>query len=171
MKTCRDKIHKAKYDRGRRRNETKEDRDRRNERRRELYAINPEARRKHNRQWRQSNPEKVKLQVQRRRARIKKARGRFFLGDWEEIKDMFIGLCAYCGRYKSLTIDHIIPLSRDGQHDKHNIVPACISCNSQKHTSVSGWPIMTKRKDVVEFYRKTLDDAKLMAIAFAESVS
>ena len=39
-----------------------------------------------------------------------------------------------------LTQDHVIPLSKGGQHIKENIVPACPSCNSKKgnrmlHTS------------------------------------
>ncbi|WP_203620386.1 HNH endonuclease [Streptomyces sp. SID8499] len=30
------------------------------------------------------------------------------------------------------TVDHVIPLSRGGQHAEGNLVPACKSCNSSK---------------------------------------
>lgn len=44
--------------------------------------------------------------------------------------------CHYCGMVFSEqvppTIDHVIPLSRGGEHTKANIVLACQSCNSRK---------------------------------------
>ena len=41
--------------------------------------------------------------------------------------------CQYCGAQgKSLTIDHIIPRSRNGQHTWENVVTACIPCNHRK---------------------------------------
>ena len=45
------------------------------------------------------------------------------------------GLCYYCnervGR-KSLTMDHVVPISRGGKSKKGNIVPACKECNNKK---------------------------------------
>lgn len=32
----------------------------------------------------------------------------------------------------SLTMDHVIPLSRGGDHSIDNIVPSCFSCNASK---------------------------------------
>lgn len=41
--------------------------------------------------------------------------------------------CQYCGREsRSLTIDHIIPRYRGGQHTWENVVSACIACNRRK---------------------------------------
>ena len=41
--------------------------------------------------------------------------------------------CQYCGTQgKNLTIDHIIPRSRNGQHTWDNVVTACIPCNHRK---------------------------------------
>src|SRR3990167_47943 len=44
--------------------------------------------------------------------------------------------CFYCRHKAKLTIDHVIPLSKGGQHTMENVVPACLSCNSKKHDSI-----------------------------------
>jgi 5-methylcytosine-specific restriction endonuclease McrA len=41
--------------------------------------------------------------------------------------------CQYCGRQvKPLTIDHVIPRYRGGQHAWENVVTACTACNRRK---------------------------------------
>ncbi len=41
--------------------------------------------------------------------------------------------CQYCGKQsQQLTIDHIIPRHREGQHTWENVVSACIPCNHRK---------------------------------------
>ena len=41
--------------------------------------------------------------------------------------------CQYCGkRVKQLTLDHVIPRYRGGQHTWENVVSACIPCNRRK---------------------------------------
>jgi 5-methylcytosine-specific restriction endonuclease McrA len=40
--------------------------------------------------------------------------------------------CAYCDRKRRLTIDHIIPVSKNGVHMMFNIALACRPCNSRK---------------------------------------
>jgi 5-methylcytosine-specific restriction endonuclease McrA len=41
--------------------------------------------------------------------------------------------CQYCGvKAKGLTIDHIIPRSRGGEHSWSNLVTACPDCNRKK---------------------------------------
>lgn len=40
--------------------------------------------------------------------------------------------CQYCGKRKDLTLDHVIPSSRGGQHTWLNLVTACKSCNARK---------------------------------------
>lgn len=53
--------------------------------------------------------------------------------EWEELIFLYGGCCAYCEQpTKSLTQDHIVPLSKGGTHTADNIVPACLSCNSSK---------------------------------------
>lgn len=41
--------------------------------------------------------------------------------------------CQYCGqKTRQLTLDHIIPRYRGGQHTWENVVSACIACNRRK---------------------------------------
>ncbi|NQT05397.1 MAG: HNH endonuclease [Dehalococcoidia bacterium] len=41
--------------------------------------------------------------------------------------------CQYCGKEtKNLTLDHVIPRYRDGQHTWENVVSACVPCNRRK---------------------------------------
>ncbi len=41
--------------------------------------------------------------------------------------------CQYCGKEsRSLTLDHVIPRYRGGQHTWENIVAACVPCNRRK---------------------------------------
>lgn len=41
--------------------------------------------------------------------------------------------CQYCGKHGSdLTIDHVIPRHRGGQHTWDNVVTACKTCNHRK---------------------------------------
>ncbi len=42
-------------------------------------------------------------------------------------------ICQYCGKEaKQLTLDHVIPRFRGGQHTWENVVSACASCNRRK---------------------------------------
>ena len=40
--------------------------------------------------------------------------------------------CQYCGSTKQLTLDHVIPRSKGGNHSWDNVVTACERCNSRK---------------------------------------
>ena len=53
--------------------------------------------------------------------------------EWLAILDRYNNKCAYCGKSGRMTIDHVIPVVRGGQHTVKNIVPACAACNSEKH--------------------------------------
>ena len=43
-------------------------------------------------------------------------------------------VCIYCGSAEDLTLDHLIPLTREGPHCQDNLAVACRSCNSSKGT-------------------------------------
>lgn len=43
--------------------------------------------------------------------------------------------CYYCGNTAN-TADHIVPISKGGTHEEHNLVAACHACNSGKKDRV-----------------------------------
>lgn len=58
--------------------------------------------------------------------------GSLTVHQWGAIVDAFDERCCYCGRRSVLTIEHVIPLARGGQHSADNVAPACRSCNCRK---------------------------------------
>ncbi len=63
--------------------------------------------------------------IRRPRPRVKLTRREIF------IRDQFT--CQYCGRrMHDLTIDHVVPKSRGGEHTWENLVSACKACNHRK---------------------------------------
>lgn len=57
--------------------------------------------------------------------------------------------CQYCGSNRRLTLDHVMPLSRGGQHTWNNVVTACERCNQRKSDRTpqeAGMPLHTKPK-------------------------
>ncbi|PAX59782.1 HNH endonuclease [Brunnivagina elsteri] len=68
--------------------------------------------------------------------------------------------CQYCGSTKHLTLDHVIPRSKGGQHTWDNVVAACERCNSTKSDRLlheTGMVLKTKLKAPIH-----------PAVAFAE---
>jgi 5-methylcytosine-specific restriction endonuclease McrA len=90
--------------------------------------------------WRDSNPEKRIVSNARRRALVNGAGGRGVSAiEWETCK-LIWGGCAYCPSMGPLDMDHVVPLSRGGDHDITNVVPACDRCNSSKNKKLlSEW--------------------------------
>ena len=100
---------------------------------RKYYIENKELYKK----WKLKNRDKVKeiskFYQQRRKSKMKKIQYSLSVKEWQQIKDFFNHCCAYCGKpSKRLTQEHFIPVSRNGEYTKHNIIPACLSCNSSK---------------------------------------
>jgi 5-methylcytosine-specific restriction endonuclease McrA len=95
--------------------------------------------------WIKDHPEYARAAVKRRRA-IKLSAQIVDLTDaqWEIIKQTYRHNCAYCGksliefsydahvRAAMVTMDHVIPVKRGGNHTWSNIVPVCLSCNARK---------------------------------------
>ena len=62
-------------------------------------------------------------------------RGKLKLGSFlkdEKLKLAFSDACCYCGSQLDLTLDHLIPQFKGGEHSADNLVVACRSCNSSK---------------------------------------
>ncbi len=83
------------------------------------------------RKWRAGHPEMVQMDRYRRRAREKK--NEVFVITSEEIKRLLRRPCYLCNTSPSTTIDHIIPVVRNGRHSIGNILGACRKCNGSKH--------------------------------------
>ena len=86
------------------------------------------------RKYRQTNNGKLheKLHRQRRRAKIAETECTLTPEEWEQVLKSYDYRCAYCGSKENIQMDHIIPVSKNGPTTKHNIVPACRSCNMSK---------------------------------------
>lgn len=81
--------------------------------------------------WRAKNTERTNYLRRLYHYRKKNAAGTVSL---QEIQKMYreLPVCPYCNQRPSNTVDHVVPLSRGGTNDESNLIPACVSCNSQK---------------------------------------
>lgn len=69
--------------------------------------------------------------------------------------------CQYCGSTRDLTIDHIIPKSKDGKDTWDNLVACCIKCNLKKGDKMlSETNMKLRRKPEAPFNRVYLDLVK-----------
>ena len=114
--------------------------------RRAWAESNPDKVRAMQRDWAARNREKVRESVRKANAKNRAGvsarqlkrrgllRGPGLSGaEWRELVASYSGLCAYCASKAPLEVEHIVPVSRGGEHGPENIVPACLSCNRQKH--------------------------------------
>jgi len=89
-------------------------------------------------EWTKAHPEQAKQNNIVRTQRHRAAKAQALINDltaaqWQEIKAAYSFRCVYCDRKMTrLTQDHIIAVSKGGNHTASNIVPACHSCNSRK---------------------------------------
>lgn len=102
------------------------------ERSRDYYHRNIHKARAKVQRWKRNNPAKRSAQHYRERVRWATVPQDLTEQQWSAIKAAYGYRCAYCRRHRRLTQDHVIPVSKGGQHTASNIVPACQSCNSSK---------------------------------------
>jgi 5-methylcytosine-specific restriction endonuclease McrA len=92
----------------------------------------PEKMRESYKRWYVENQSTLRFLADRRRRAY--GASDFTFEDWLVILEVFGHACAYCLRGDvKLTMDHVTPLSKGGEHTAENIVPACKSCNSKKN--------------------------------------
>ncbi len=108
-------------------------RDRAREATKRWDARNRDKCREYLKQWRKRNPEKDREYIHRRRARKLVGGGSVGSSEWVDLCASYGNVCLNCGS-SSITIDHVVPLSKGGQHHISNVQPLCQSCNSQKGT-------------------------------------
>jgi len=86
------------------------------------------------------HPDRTKKKDAKRRARMHQIICTLTAKEWQQILLLYGHKCIYCGETKNLTQDHVIPVSKGGNHIKENVVPACRSCNCSKgNRDVNTW--------------------------------
>ena len=87
-----------------------------------------------------SNTKEYKNQLQyNNRAKRKEAIGQFTIEEWQLLKEQYNFTCHMCNKSEpeiKLTVDHIIPLTKNGTNFISNIQPLCKSCNSRKSNKI-----------------------------------
>jgi 5-methylcytosine-specific restriction endonuclease McrA len=69
-----------------------------------------------------------------RAERMKQNGGSHTKWEWINLCRKYKFTCLACGERKTLTEDHVIPVSLGGSDNIDNIQPLCMSCNVKKHT-------------------------------------
>ena len=95
-----------------------------------------ETKQVYHRNYCKKHPEIISHLKANRYAREKGAIGHHTLKQWQELKIKYNNKCAMCGLEKTLTKDHIIPLSKGGTNNIENIQPLCRNCNSKKNNKI-----------------------------------
>jgi len=110
-----------------------------NDRSREYTRSHKEQRRETVRRYAAKNAARIKMLAAIRRGPLRR-KGAASPGDVAKIMGRANGRCVYCGKESKLSLDHVIPLTRGGDHKKRNLIPACKSCNSKKcNRPVEDW--------------------------------
>lgn len=91
------------------------------------YTRNRDAARAKAEAWKQAHPEACAAMQHRRRAH-----GYVDAETIASTLQMADGVCAYCLQRARLTIDHVLPVSRNGRNCTENLVAACNRCNAGK---------------------------------------
>lgn len=86
--------------------------------------------------WAKKNPALIS-QIKRRykaKRKVWEMNGSFTQDEWNVLCDFYSNRCLSCGRDDvTLTVDHVVPLSKGGSNMIDNIQPLCGPCNSSKH--------------------------------------
>jgi len=91
-----------------------------NEKSRKYHKINYSntkiKRKKYFQKYRKSNSDKIRIWSINRRAKKSKAEGTLTQHEWQSICKYYNYKCLCCKQKKKLTIDHIVPLNKNGTH-------------------------------------------------------
>lgn len=97
----------------------------------------------------------ARLAKHRRRA-LKRANGgsgTVTVADWQWVLDRYGSKCLCCGSDAPPTMDHVVPLSMGGPHDRSNLQPLCNTCNGTKSATTADYrfdrPLAPMRRDPV----------------------
>jgi 5-methylcytosine-specific restriction endonuclease McrA len=113
--------------------------------RKKAFAKDPEKIRAANRAWAARNKDKIRLRDLRRKALKKGARVNLaHMQEWmDSVKSKRTATCYWCDKTilsKDLHFDHIVPLSKGGEHSVENLCVSCEACNCAKQAKlVTAW--------------------------------
>lgn len=82
-------------------------------------------------QWAKDNPDKARMKVALRRARMLAVESQN-VAAWLDLLEFYGAVCAKCGATDNLTLDHVVPITLGGGHLTFNFQILCKPCNSQK---------------------------------------
>ena len=108
--------------------------------RKRFYQQNKEKISEYNKEYFEKNPEKIFNASSKRRFKLENQGNGISKEQWYEMMNFFDWKCAYSGEYiggrinDNRTIDHIFPLSLNGENEIWNCVPMLKSYNSSKYT-------------------------------------
>jgi 5-methylcytosine-specific restriction endonuclease McrA len=139
-KPCYSAYRMSKYDPIKRKEKSKknpEPNDRTAARMARYRAERPDHFKEYQKKWRSENSASVKMSDHKKRIRrvesISATEIKITKTQWQQIVEDHGGKCFYCGLgFLKMSIDHVVPLSKGGEHSVENVVPACRSCNSRK---------------------------------------
>jgi hypothetical protein len=103
-----------------------------------------EAGREYTRNWKKANPNKCRVQAQRRAALKRNLPDTLTNAQWFICLEYFNYCCAYCESqrdfWNTIQMEHFIPLNASMCPGTvaTNIIPACLTCNSSKQDSLAG---------------------------------
>lgn len=101
------------------------------------YDADPQKRKRayeRTRQWQKDNPvrHRAARKVIDSNRRVSNGRSNYVYQNWLAMCDWFSGVCLCCGSGDPLTIDHVIPITHEGQNTIENVQPLCLHCNTSK---------------------------------------
>jgi len=109
-----------------------------------LYGHCIACRRPTRTQYHQMHPNEVYVSKHNYRARRENAAATLTAEEWLDLKALYNHTCLCCGRKEpdiTLTMDHVVPISKGGASNIENIQPLCNSCNSSKRTKIIDYRI------------------------------
>ena len=93
---------------------------------------NPSKKAEYDKKYRSSEKGKSNCKNRKYKYRSLNKDSNFKIEDWRKLLSGFDNKCAYCGSENDMSIDHIIPISKEGTSHIYNLLPACRQCNRKK---------------------------------------
>lgn len=118
----------------------------------EYYENNKKEIKEKSKEYRENNPEKVFNQHSKRRQLEENQGNGITKEQWIEMMEFFNWKCAYSGlplNKDNRSIDHIIPLNKNGEHEIWNVLPMEKHLNISKFTNdMEDWYIQQDFFDI-----------------------